>query len=77
MTKDTAEKSRNCLAKGLFENLFRDLVQCMNENQLSSITSVYAIGILDIAGFGVYFTNVTQYLTSFIIYFILFYFSFK
>lgn len=55
LTKHASEKTRNSLAKGLFENLFRELVQYMNEYNSSSLSTMYSIGILDIAGFGIYY----------------------
>lgn len=54
-TKSAAEKARDCLAMGLYENLFRQIMQRINAHcSLTSTTSLptYSIGILDIAGFG-------------------------
>lgn len=54
LTKYAAEKKRNSLAKGLFEKIFRDLVQCINDYNSSPLPTMYTIGIMDIAGFGMY-----------------------
>lgn len=55
LTKIAAEKARDCLAMGLYEKLFRQIMLHMNARfslSSSSPSSTYSIGILDIAGFG-------------------------
>lgn len=51
--KAGAEKLRDSLAKGLYEKLFREILQKINDH-LAPCSSNNSIGILDIAGFGVY-----------------------
>lgn len=61
LTKVNAEKSRDNLAKDLYEQLFREIMQHIN-HQFSYPLSDYSVGILDIAGFGksiVLFCSVT------------------
>lgn len=53
LSKIAAEKSRDTLAKGLYDKLFSVLMQHINR-QFSPSASDYSIGILDIAGFGGY-----------------------
>lgn len=52
LTKIAAEKTRDCLAMGLYENLFRQIMLHINSRFSSSSLPTYSIGILDIAGFG-------------------------
>lgn len=55
MTKVAAERARDCLAKGIYARLFRQMMLQINSRSLSlSSTSTYSIGVLDIAGFGIY-----------------------
>lgn len=53
MLKESAEKFRDSLAKGLYDELFRKMMSHINHST-SFATPVYSIGILDIAGFGEY-----------------------
>lgn len=53
LLKAAAEKLRDSLAKGLYEKLFREILQKINDH-LAPCSSNNSIGILDIAGFGVY-----------------------
>lgn len=45
-----AQKLRDSLAKGLYDKIFSQIVQRINE-RLSHPSSINSIGILDIAGF--------------------------
>lgn len=46
-----AEKARDSLAKGLYNELFCRIIQHIN-NYHATYASVYSVGIMDIAGFG-------------------------
>lgn len=52
LAKSSAEKARNSLASGLYEELFRQIMQYINYNLSTSSSDDISIGILDIAGFG-------------------------
>lgn len=61
LSKCAAEKSRNNLAKGLYDKLFGEIMQHVNHH-LSCSSSNNTIGILDIAGFGRFEKIVIVYL---------------
>lgn len=64
--KVASEKLRDSLAKGLYEKLFREILQKIN-GHLAPCSSNNSISILDIAGFGAY-----KILYSLLFYIILF-----
>lgn len=51
LTKITAEKTRDGLAKGLYKHIFSQII-CFINNRILPVSSKDSIGILDVAGFG-------------------------
>lgn len=51
LTKIQAERARDNLSKGLYENLFSEMIRFINDH-FSHAYSEDSIGILDVAGFG-------------------------
>lgn len=47
-----AEKARDSLARGLYDKLFRQITEHVNNHLSPNASNNISIGILDIAGFG-------------------------
>lgn len=55
LIKNAADKARNCLAIGLYDELFRQIMLYINM-RFSPSSRAHSINVLDIAGFGNYST---------------------